>query len=680
MKRVLFTLLLLCAFVFQAQAQNIVSIPDERLEQAIREHLAHLNIPENEPILQEDILHLTHLVAQNAGITDLTGIQEAKNLEFLDVGRNNISDISTIATLIELEILKLFENQIVDISPIAGLVNLTELQFTENQIVDISPVATLTGLEILFLGGNRIVDISPLAGLVNLTALYIQYNEIADFTPIRALTNLNILHSRENPADIAPILQLTLDNFGTCEIHASPKTERIENREYPSVFAAWANIIKLPTVPEHERLAYHDLYFCCPMFGLYFVESEDNIYLVGDIEAAKQQTAQLKASNPDIILLVAIPYFSGAQRESHPDDWANWLRDENGEIVIDPFWDEALLDFTLPETQAWTLAHVRAVAQCGLFDGIFLDHWNDDPRLAGYRPLEEEYEARDKILEDIRDAVGDDFLIQVNTNRETIPRWAAYVNGTFMEFGATQHTEYNIFQSRGYRREDLLTMESTLLWSELNMRQPQINGLETFGLIEEFPDSPQNLQWMRLFTTLGLTHSDGYVLYSIGSGSLLHEHPWDNQFLELTWGHANQQPHVHDHDHYWYEFWDAPLGKPIGGDETKAQTYNGRAGVFIREYTHGWAVYNRSGETQAIQFPVQVKSWHSQDTGTDHLIADLDGEIYLKYSFDVNADGVVNILDLVIVANALGDAVPDLNADGVVNILDLVIVANNFGN
>lgn len=49
------------------------------------------------------------------------------------------------------------------------------------------------------------------------------------------------------------------------------------------------------------------------------------------------------------------------------------------------------------------------------------------------------------------------------------------------------------------------------------------------------------------------------------------------------------------------------------------------------------------------------------------------------YREDLNFDGVVNILDLVLVANAFGDPTgPDLNSDGVVNILDLVIVANAF--
>ena len=51
---------------------------------------------------------------------------------------------------------------------------------------------------------------------------------------------------------------------------------------------------------------------------------------------------------------------------------------------------------------------------------------------------------------------------------------------------------------------------------------------------------------------------------------------------------------------------------------------------------------------------------------------------------DVNGDDVVNILDLVFVASALGDEgqglVTDVNGDGVVNILDLVMVAGALGN
>ena len=50
--------------------------------------------------------------------------------------------------------------------------------------------------------------------------------------------------------------------------------------------------------------------------------------------------------------------------------------------------------------------------------------------------------------------------------------------------------------------------------------------------------------------------------------------------------------------------------------------------------------------------------------------------------YDVNADGIVNILDLVFVASRFGQADPkaDVNADDTVNILDLTLIAQNFGN
>ena len=47
---------------------------------------------------------------------------------------------------------------------------------------------------------------------------------------------------------------------------------------------------------------------------------------------------------------------------------------------------------------------------------------------------------------------------------------------------------------------------------------------------------------------------------------------------------------------------------------------------------------------------------------------------------DVNGDSVVNILDLTLVAQAMGTDKPqgDVNGDGVVNVFDLVFVANQF--
>ncbi len=164
-----------------------------------------------------------------------------------------------------------------------------------------------------------------------------------------------------------------------------------------------------------------------------------------------------------------------------------------------------------------------------------------------------------------------------------------------------------------------------------------------------------NLQTMRSTTTLSLTHSDGYVTFGIGASDA----------------------------HYWYDFWDANIGRPVGA---KFQFYEDVEGLYIREFTNGWAVHNQSGEAQVIVLPEEVRGAASDLVGTEHTLPNLDGEIYLrvrpKNPADVNGDGVINIFDLVEVAanfTLTGKNDADVNGDGMVNIFDLVQVAGALG-
>ena len=65
---------------------------------------------------------------------------------------------------------------------------------------------------------------------------------------------------------------------------------------------------------------------------------------------------------------------------------------------------------------------------------------------------------------------------------------------------------------------------------------------------------------------------------------------------------------------------------------------------------------------------------------SDHLAT------HIPAPWDVNSDGVVDILDLVLVSGSFGEEIttpaaknPDINGDGIVDILDLVLVASHFG-
>ena len=634
-------------------------MPDPNLQRAVREAL---ELPDEIPLTQVEMQQLTSLDAYRKEITDLTGMEHATNIAWLSFAENHVSDLSPLAELFKLETLYLWANPISDISPLANLTQLRALDLGGCQISDIMPLATLIQLRHLNLRFNLIADITPLENLTELTDLSLSNNRIFDVSPLASLTKLEELQIQNNKiTDHSPLDALSLTIFEydeSCVLPSLPIHERIESRRFPSIFSAWggigwSSVLNLPEKSDLEQMALHDLYFCCLIFNQQFRETPEGKRVVGEMNQATDLRDAYLAQNPNMLFIAGLE-MREAYPTSHPEDSPYWLRDGNGERVI-AWWDGGLLlDFTKSIVIDKIVEEAVAVSKCGLYDGIFFDWWTEDgPVLAnieggnwveGYVGFEAEQRARDIILTRIREAVPEDFLILANTNRRKIPRTGWAINGTFMETGRDHDS--------GYTHDGLAEIESTLLWAEENLREPRVNCLEGWGVPTESSDSPRNLQWMRVFTTMSLTHSDGYVLYNNGI----------------------------QHQHYWYDFWDAGLGQPIG---SKGQLYENSEGLFIREFTNGWAVYNRSGTEQRIELPEKVSAVASGLTGIVHTIPDLEGEIYLKQetrpSADVNGDGVVNIQDLVLVANAFGEAEPDLNGDEVVNIQDLVAVANAFG-
>ncbi|MCG9130059.1 leucine-rich repeat domain-containing protein [Candidatus Poribacteria bacterium] len=655
-------------FIYAEDAEDWM--PDPNLRKAVR---YQLELDADIPLTQVDMLRLLVLDAQRfkiEDISDLTGLEYAVELYALSLPRNRVRNLRPIANLKELRRLSLPENAISDITPLAGLMHLREINLWRNQIVDISPLSNLMNLRVLRLSHNQIEDFSPLAGLVNLEILIIQRNRSSNISAIPT----------------SKLTEFVYDE--TCVVTRLPFADRIADREYPSVSGSWSYVVnKPPVIPTPETteitpIAYFDLNIGAPnkltlewAFGEPGHDEPARLIAasISNIEEAKRRREAILAFNPNAIFIVPIRYYSGLPARLYPEDGVLrdlYLRDKNGNRIV--FEDgEAPLDFTLPTTQEFVFDQVRSVVACGLFDGIFFDHWSEGNTLMESRTgrtTTEVHLARDRIIEGTRAILGDDMLIIVNTGESKIPRWAEYINGAHME----THTNPSTvkiegtanYHNLGYTRADLLDIEDTLIWSESNFREPRINNLKGYTIGPEPPDSPRNKQWMRVFTTMSLTLSDGYVEYAALSG-------------------------LYGPEVYWHAFYDAPLGRPIS---EKGQRYKNRdgvaiEGVFIREYTNGWAVYNRSGKEQNIYLPEMVSGVASGvENKRLHTLSDLDGEIYLKSgsrletspTADVNGDGIVNILDLVAVANAFGEAAPDLNGDGVVNILDLVLVANAF--
>ena len=192
---------------FNAVAREGIIIPDSKLRTAIG---IALNKSFGETITPSDMAALTSLEAEEAGISDLTGLELATNLTELRLGRNNISDISAVAGLTNLTQLDLGRNNISDISAVAGLTNLTQLDLGRNNISDISAVARLTDLTGLGLWGNTISDISPVVRLTKLTRLDLGGNNISNISAVARLTNLTDLSLWGNTiSDISVVKGLT---------------------------------------------------------------------------------------------------------------------------------------------------------------------------------------------------------------------------------------------------------------------------------------------------------------------------------------------------------------------------------------------------------------------------------------------------------------------------------------
>lgn len=190
----------------EAAAQN-VDFPDSNLAAVVR---GALGLGATDPIPQTALAGLTQLEADNAGITDLTGLEQATGLTTLYLRTNQIVDVSPLSGLTNLVFLDLGENRIVDVSPLSGLTNLTWLQIDGNQIRDIRTLAGLTNLRTLHLRHNRINNLSPLSGLTTLTALALGDNQITDIGPLSGLTNLRTLGLATNQiTDIRPLIRLT---------------------------------------------------------------------------------------------------------------------------------------------------------------------------------------------------------------------------------------------------------------------------------------------------------------------------------------------------------------------------------------------------------------------------------------------------------------------------------------
>ena len=157
--------------VYEMRKPKEVEVKDTELRKLLNEKLGEklgTTRTENQKITDVELEKLTDLNLDNSNITNLTGIEAAKNLKNLSLNHNSISNLSPLSGLTSLKTLSLKENKITDISPLTGLTSLTSLNL-EDQQPSIKPNDKSFASPLKDLAGN-VVSVTNSADVINSTA------------------------------------------------------------------------------------------------------------------------------------------------------------------------------------------------------------------------------------------------------------------------------------------------------------------------------------------------------------------------------------------------------------------------------------------------------------------------------------------------------------------------------
>ena len=196
------------ASVPQTVAVAPIWMPDASLRAVFRELLG---LDEGADFTQQQLRTITTLTFEMAGISDITGVEQATGLTTLVIPENGITDITSLRRLTQLTTLNLAGNAVTDITPLAGLTGLTSLNLSGNRLTSIDALEDLTSLTTLDLSNNALADFTPLASLTALTTLELGGTGLSSLSAISGLTALTSLNLGDNGlTNIARLANLTV--------------------------------------------------------------------------------------------------------------------------------------------------------------------------------------------------------------------------------------------------------------------------------------------------------------------------------------------------------------------------------------------------------------------------------------------------------------------------------------
>ena len=656
-----------------------VHIPDLELSTAIHEALGK---PPSEQLTREDMLRLTSLEARRRQISDLTGLEFATHLEELDLRHTNISDLTPLAGLTELTTLTLHWNNISDLTPLSGLTELTTLNLVRTNISNLTPLAGLTKLTKLRLGGeSHISDLTPLRNLTHLEDLsVIDAKRITDLSPLAGLERLEELEISFDDDVVAPISDLS-------PLAGLARLEELEISFEEDVGASidlspLAGLVRLERL-EVRRAGVTDLSPLAGLRNLGFLDLKDNN--IADFSALEG----LRANGMSVDLAGNPAFPKGGPKITGPWLWVivpgerldsstDFLAQASGGAVTEQkvATNGATGGKAVGESK-WRIHHLSAT---GPFNTI-RDNINNMTESLGWGKDEEIY---DHIIYGsvLLDALQEQQTTMFVGSDDAVKVW---LNGTLVHksFARRRAHDYQDFFPVTLRRG-----ENVLLVALDNRGHGDFSGFFGFEKGTEYtvlptgttlafsPDAPRvsvgqsftlhlsteevsglaGWQFNLAFDPAALSAtqvSEGSLLKTDGGGTFFQKGTIDNQAGTIT-GLSGLR---------------LTAGGVTGAGRLVSVTFRVKALGETRVRVQNLEFGNTIGAMIPVTSPT--------------ITINVGGRIAQTPAWDVNEDGVTDLADLALVAQAMGKAIQnprtDVNDDGVVDGKDFALVAAHLG-
>ena len=671
-----------------------VHIPDANLHAVLTEALGKST---GAPITSEEMATLQTLDAQNRNISDLTGIVSAKNLTELNIRDNPLSDLSPLMGLVKLHYINFQNTKVSNLSPLALLTKLREVQFRDTEVADLSPLSGLSNLEVVNASETRITTLAPLAGLKNLQKLDTVHSDITDLSPLAGLTNLTRLRLYDCKAtDLSPLRGLTkLTWFGLTRTHGitdlSPLAGLTNLKHLDLVETEISDISPIAGLINLETLIldHNEIEDVSPLTSLRNLKEltlhSNNISDFSPLDGIRKNLAGFTwYSNPG--------FPKGGHKIEGPWEWLRLPIQKEGWPGI------GLLTDYLAEASGGEVTEQR-IAALGASEGDVIQNsvWS----MGTLEPYN--LSALSRNENNLKRLLNPQELIEFKDDEELV------VYGSINLYSPrAQQTKIFIGASVGRK----VWLNGEVVHAGYIFDRGNHDYQEFFPVTLKKGENillvaVEYWDYIRSFF-FGFEEGTEYEVFNPGVGYTLPEtaiHVGDTFILDLS------AENVYDFAGWQFDLAFDPaaleavevnegdfLKTDAGTTFFRKGSINNKTGTITKlsstrlseDGVTGTGTLlsvtftaKTPGQTQLTleNFQLAAITGESIPVGLPEILITIEGQLTTG---DVNRDGQVSILDMVLVARQFGNTVPsdstiDVNGDGVVNVLDLILVSQNMG-